>query len=301
MKWPLYALKVEEVVSDSVCFANYLGKARIEAKPSKRRLGAECPAHSQRGGTWSASCRTRIIACNKTQLLSAHFKAPPIFCSVHAPSILLRFLRSEYAVVVAIRIDLFFGPLIWYPPQVCCYLPMKMHDDTEGLPIVSDDSSFSLNYSTTASPYLAYFTEPHTSVSIPESSLTPVDGLRSNAAAYVDEEELPEWCNVLSLECECHISYQFYDYEEVLLLGLVTLPIIIFGLCANLTSIRIFTHRLMISSSINWYLGVLSCSDTFILFSAFFVLSLPRIGEYTGIWIATSCRWAFQIFLMLVD
>uniref|UniRef100_A0A915B6A0 G-protein coupled receptors family 1 profile domain-containing protein n=3 Tax=Parascaris univalens TaxID=6257 RepID=A0A915B6A0_PARUN len=167
-----------------------------------------------------------------------------------------------------------------------------MHDGTEGLPIVSDDFSVSSNYSTAASPpYLAYFTQPHTSVSIPQSSLIPVDGLRSNAAAYVDEEELPEWCNVLSLECECHISYQFYDYEEVLLLGLVTLPIIIFGLCANLTSIRIFTHRLMISSSINWYLGVLSCSDTFILFSAFFVLSLPRIGEYTGIWIATSCSY----------
>ncbi|KHN81393.1 hypothetical protein Tcan_05935 [Toxocara canis] len=70
---------------------------------------------------------------------------------------------------------------------------------------------------------------------------------------------------------------------------------IVFGLCANLTSVRIFTHRLMISSSINWYLGVLSCSDTFILFSAFFVLSLPRIGEYTGVWTATSCSFSHAL------
>lgn len=59
--------------------------------------------------------------------------------------------------------------------------------------------------------------------------------------------------------------YQFYEYFERLLLGLVALPIIVFGLCANLTSVRIFTHRLMSGNSINWYLAVLSFSDTLIL------------------------------------
>ncbi|VBB31876.1 unnamed protein product [Acanthocheilonema viteae] len=101
------------------------------------------------------------------------------------------------------------------------------------------------------------------------------------------DDESPEWCTILSVDCKCHLSYQFYAYEERLLLGLITLPIIVFGLCANITSIRIFTHRFMFSSSINWYLAILSSSDTLILFSAFFVLSLPRLGEYTKTWSAT--------------
>ncbi|CAG9537111.1 unnamed protein product [Cercopithifilaria johnstoni] len=106
-----------------------------------------------------------------------------------------------------------------------------------------------------------------------------------------------EWCTILSVDCECHLSYQFYAYEERLLLGLITLPIIVFGLCANITSIRIFTHRFMFSSSINWYLAILSSSDTLILFSAFFVLSLPRLGEYTKTWSATRFRFLFENFI----
>ncbi|CAI4223784.1 unnamed protein product [Auanema sp. JU1783] len=91
-------------------------------------------------------------------------------------------------------------------------------------------------------------------------------------------------CTVLNTSCDCHFEYQFYEYPERVLLGLVALPIIMFGLCANLTSVRIFTHRLMSSSSINWYLAVLSASDTFILVSAFFVLSMPRLGEFLSLW-----------------
>uniref|UniRef100_A0A914WUH0 G-protein coupled receptors family 1 profile domain-containing protein n=1 Tax=Plectus sambesii TaxID=2011161 RepID=A0A914WUH0_9BILA len=87
-------------------------------------------------------------------------------------------------------------------------------------------------------------------------------------------------CTGLSVECHCHTHYQFYEAEEKLLLGLVALPIIAFGVCANLTSVKVFTHKLMRSSSINWYLAVLSCSDTFTLISAFFVLALPRVGEF---------------------
>ncbi|EJW87420.1 hypothetical protein WUBG_01670 [Wuchereria bancrofti] len=115
------------------------------------------------------------------------------------------------------------------------------------------------------------------------------------------DDESPEWCTILSVDCECHLSYQFYAYEERLLLGLITLPIIMFGLCANITSIRIFTHRFMFSSSINWYLAILSSSDTLILFSAFFVLSLPRLGEYTKTWSATRFRFLFENFIDQVN
>ncbi|KIH62165.1 hypothetical protein ANCDUO_07554 [Ancylostoma duodenale] len=99
-----------------------------------------------------------------------------------------------------------------------------------------------------------------------------------------------EMCSVMNTSCACHYEYQFYEFPERILLGLVALPIIVFGVCANLTSVRIFTHRLMSSSSINWYLAVLSASDTFILISAFFVLSLPRLGEYLTWWRANYIR-----------
>uniref|UniRef100_A0A1I7W125 G_PROTEIN_RECEP_F1_2 domain-containing protein n=1 Tax=Loa loa TaxID=7209 RepID=A0A1I7W125_LOALO len=131
--------------------------------------------------------------------------------------------------------------------------------------------------------------------SIKDSSNSTV----GNGHQYDDES--PEWCTILSVDCECHLSYQFYAYEERLLLGLITLPIIVFGLCANITSIRIFTHRFMFSSSINWYLAILSSSDTLILFSAFFVLSLPRLGEYTKTWSATRFRFLFENFIDQVN
>uniref|UniRef100_A0AC34QK84 G-protein coupled receptors family 1 profile domain-containing protein n=1 Tax=Panagrolaimus sp. JU765 TaxID=591449 RepID=A0AC34QK84_9BILA len=97
-------------------------------------------------------------------------------------------------------------------------------------------------------------------------------------------------CTVTSTTCDCHSFYQFYNYEEKLMLGLISLPIISFGLCANILSVCIFTHRVMRSSSINWYLAILSFSDTIILLSAFFVLALPRFGEYLIYWKATSIR-----------
>lgn len=134
-------------------------------------------------------------------------------------------------------------------------------------------------------------TEPYTTALPSQFVSSTSSSSRSSVSEYMYEEEPPEWCTILSVDCECHMSYQFYAYEERLLLGLITLPIIVFGMCANITSIRIFTHRLMFSSSINWYLAVLSSSDTLILFSAFFVLSLPRLGEYTRTWSATRFRF----------
>ncbi len=69
----------------------------------------------------------------------------------------------------------------------------------------------------------------------------------------------------LDSDCVCHTDYSFYDEEEKLLLGLVALPIVVFGLFSNVLSAKIFTHKTMFSSSINWYLAVLSISDTVIL------------------------------------
>ncbi|EYB94056.1 hypothetical protein Y032_0176g558 [Ancylostoma ceylanicum] len=106
-----------------------------------------------------------------------------------------------------------------------------------------------------------------------------------------------EMCSVMNTSCACHYEYQFYEFPERILLGLVALPIIVFGLCANLTSVRIFTHRLMSSSSINWYLAVLSASDTFILISAFFVLSLPRLGEYLTWWRANYISYSVAPYM----
>lgn len=104
-------------------------------------------------------------------------------------------------------------------------------------------------------------------------------------------------CLVTNTSCACHYEYQFYEFAERILLGLVALPIIVFGLCANLTSVRIFTHRLMSSSSINWYLAVLSASDTLILISAFFVLSLPRLGEYLTWWRANYISYSVAPYM----
>ncbi|KAI6181048.1 hypothetical protein M3Y98_00787000 [Aphelenchoides besseyi] len=93
-----------------------------------------------------------------------------------------------------------------------------------------------------------------------------------------------EECSFLSAQCECHSTYQFYDFDENFLLGCCCFFIIAFGLVANLISVRIFTHKLMASQCINWYLAVLTTSDTVVLFSAFFVLTLPRLCEVAGLW-----------------
>lgn len=97
-------------------------------------------------------------------------------------------------------------------------------------------------------------------------------------------------CTPISTECDCHTHYQFYDNEEKILLGIVCAFVISFGIVANLMSIRIFTNKVMSSACINWYLAVLSASDTAILFSSFFVLTLPRLGEFFWLWKATSFR-----------
>ncbi len=82
----------------------------------------------------------------------------------------------------------------------------------------------------------------------------------------------------MDLQMDCF--YDWYGAASVVILGLVSPPIICFGLSANVLSVRIFTHRMMRNTPINWYLTVLSCSDFLILVSSFLMLSLPRFGEY---------------------
>uniref|UniRef100_A0A915IB30 G-protein coupled receptors family 1 profile domain-containing protein n=1 Tax=Romanomermis culicivorax TaxID=13658 RepID=A0A915IB30_ROMCU len=75
-------------------------------------------------------------------------------------------------------------------------------------------------------------------------------------------------------------KFEPYTPFSTVLLAFVTPIIILFGLSANCLNFRIFTHKFMRSSLLNWYLAALAVSDVLILITAFFFLCLPRIGEY---------------------
>uniref|UniRef100_A0A914RWQ0 G-protein coupled receptors family 1 profile domain-containing protein n=1 Tax=Parascaris equorum TaxID=6256 RepID=A0A914RWQ0_PAREQ len=77
--------------------------------------------------------------------------------------------------------------------------------------------------------------------------------------------------------------------------GVLALPFIVIGLMANAMSVRIFSHRQMRIQPVNWYLMLLAISDSVILIGAFFVLTLPRLGEVLTWWNATALRWAFCV------
>uniref|UniRef100_A0AC35FGL4 G-protein coupled receptors family 1 profile domain-containing protein n=1 Tax=Panagrolaimus sp. PS1159 TaxID=55785 RepID=A0AC35FGL4_9BILA len=85
-------------------------------------------------------------------------------------------------------------------------------------------------------------------------------------------------------------NYEFYEFTEKWLLGVFALPLIFIGLLSNAMSIIIFSHRYMRQQPINWYLLILAISDSVILISAFFVLSVPRFGEIIHFWDATFVR-----------
>ncbi|VDK58524.1 unnamed protein product [Gongylonema pulchrum] len=63
------------------------------------------------------------------------------------------------------------------------------------------------------------------------------------------------------------------------------------GLLANAMSVRIFSHRQMRNQPLNWYLLLLAISDSVILIGAFFVLTLPRLGEVLHCWKATAISY----------
>ncbi|VDN55657.1 unnamed protein product [Dracunculus medinensis] len=56
-------------------------------------------------------------------------------------------------------------------------------------------------------------------------------------------------------------------------------------------SIQIFSHPLMRAQLINWYLLMMALSDSIILVGAFFVLTLPRLGETLSFWKATAISY----------
>uniref|UniRef100_A0A914YYZ0 G-protein coupled receptors family 1 profile domain-containing protein n=1 Tax=Panagrolaimus superbus TaxID=310955 RepID=A0A914YYZ0_9BILA len=85
-------------------------------------------------------------------------------------------------------------------------------------------------------------------------------------------------------------NYEFYESTEKWLLGVFALPLIFIGLLSNAMSIIIFSHRYMRQQPINWYLLILAISDSVIVISAFFVLSVPRFGEIIHFWDATFVR-----------
>ncbi|KRZ25755.1 FMRFamide receptor [Trichinella pseudospiralis] len=74
--------------------------------------------------------------------------------------------------------------------------------------------------------------------------------------------------------------YERYNAESVIVLGFFGLFVISFGLLANLLNVRIFTHKLMRVSLLNWYLAALAVSDTLMQVTSFLMFCLPRIGEY---------------------
>jgi hypothetical protein len=48
------------------------------------------------------------------------------------------------------------------------------------------------------------------------------------------------------------INYDPYGDFSILVLGYVAFPVELFGLVANILSIRIFTHKYMKNNPINW-------------------------------------------------
>lgn len=89
----------------------------------------------------------------------------------------------------------------------------------------------------------------------------------------------------------CTEDYDFYETTEKFLLGVLALPFIGMGLLANAMSVRIFSHRQMRNQPLNWYLLLLAISDSIILIGAFFVLTLPRLGEVLHWWKATAISY----------
>lgn len=73
----------------------------------------------------------------------------------------------------------------------------------------------------------------------------------------------------------CH-----YETHTVYVMGYLATSVIVFGLVANALNARIFTHRFMRNSLLNWYYAALSMSDLCVLSISFFRDCLPRLSDY---------------------
>uniref|UniRef100_A0A915CEZ8 G-protein coupled receptors family 1 profile domain-containing protein n=1 Tax=Parascaris univalens TaxID=6257 RepID=A0A915CEZ8_PARUN len=96
--------------------------------------------------------------------------------------------------------------------------------------------------------------------------------------------------NVLTVIPLQLLSYHITDLNGLNVslsnISVLALPFIVIGLMANAMSVRIFSHRQVRIQPVNWYLMLLAISDSVILIGAFFVLTLPRLGE---VYIADVC------------
>ncbi|KFD59074.1 hypothetical protein M514_00237 [Trichuris suis] len=77
---------------------------------------------------------------------------------------------------------------------------------------------------------------------------------------------------------EC--PYERYTTESIIVLGFFGMFVISLGILVNLLNVRIFTHKLMRVSLLNWYLATLAISDLLMQLTSFLMFCLPRIGEY---------------------
>ncbi|KAI6187253.1 FMRFamide receptor [Aphelenchoides besseyi] len=98
-------------------------------------------------------------------------------------------------------------------------------------------------------------------------------------------------------EVICMENYEHYETTEKWLLGVVALPFICIGLVANALSVLIFSNRHMRVQRVNWYLLILAVSDGVILIGAFFVLTLPRLGELSRWWRLTAVGYSTSPYL----
>lgn len=82
--------------------------------------------------------------------------------------------------------------------------------------------------------------------------------------------------------CELLCDFCHYGTHTIYVMGLLASIVVGFGIVANALNARIFTHRFMRVSLLNWYYAALSISDLFVLITGFLRDCLPRIADYSA-------------------
>lgn len=105
-------------------------------------------------------------------------------------------------------------------------------------------------------------------------------------------DNLTENCFVdnVTERCTC-LEYATPGDFTTAMMGVVSLPVVIGGVFANVLSLMVFSHPMMRHLPFNWYLTAMTASDMVILVSAFLVLVLQMIGEYFEVYAAVAIRY----------
>lgn len=85
--------------------------------------------------------------------------------------------------------------------------------------------------------------------------------------------------------CElCADGDEFCHYGDhtIYVMGFLAMVVVIFGCVANALNARIFTHRFMRVSLLNWYYAALSISDLLVLITGFLRDCMPRLADFSG-------------------